>query len=144
MAVTAGPYTNTVVLLGTAGLDFTTDTFNVLLADSSYAIDPETDTFLDDLTGEISDAGYTAGGETLTGVSWTFDSGDAQGVFAADEVEWASIDTDVRYAVVYKDTGSSATSPLVLWIDLGVDENPGGALFRLVWADGVLVLAIGG
>lgn len=143
MAVTAGPYTNAVVLLGSAGLDFTADTFKALLTDSSYTIAPDADTVVDDITGEISDPGYTTGGVTLADVTWTWNAPDNQSQLVADPLEWASIDTDVRYVVIYKDTGDTATSPLVFWIDLDEDQNPEGALLRIAWADGALVISIG-
>ncbi len=68
-----------------------------------------------DLTGEAADNGsYVAGGETLTGVTWTLAGGVA--TFDADDANWTGCTMTVKYGVVYDD--SAANKDLLGFVDL--------------------------
>jgi hypothetical protein len=120
-------------------LDLANDTIKVMLVTSSYAPDADLHDFVDDVTGEASGTGYTAGGAALSNKSVTQDNADDEGVFDADDVTWADSTITARGAVVYKDTGVASTSPLVCYIDFGADKSSEGADFTIQWnAEGIL------
>jgi len=120
-------------------IDFINDTIKVALTTSSYSPDIDSDSFWGDVTNEVADTGYTAGGETLAGKTNTQDNTDDEGVFDANDVTWSSSSITARYAVIYKDTGTPSTSPLVCYIDLGGDKSSASGDFTLSWnAEGII------
>lgn len=104
---------------GGAAMDWLSDTFKVALATTTYTPNLTTHDFFDDITNELAAGnGYTAGGETLASKTT---SAPSAGVVARDcaDVVWTFTATkDFRYAVIYKSTGVSSTSPLVCLIDI--------------------------
>ncbi len=122
-------------------LDLANDTIKVMLVTSSYSPDADLHDFKDDVTGEVSGAGYTAGGEALSNKSVTQDNTDDEGVFDADDVTWANSTITARGAVIYKDTGVAGTSPLICYIDFGADKSSDNADFTIQWnSEGILNL----
>jgi hypothetical protein len=120
-------------------IDLDTDTIKVALTTSAYTPDRDAHDFFDDVTNEVVGTGYTAGGATLANKSVTQDNTDNEGVFDADDVTWASSTITARWAVVYKDTGSAATSPLIGAIDFGSDKISTGGTFQIAFnAEGIL------
>jgi hypothetical protein len=115
-------------------IDLDTDTFGILLATSSYTIDKDHD-FRNDITAEVTGTGYTAGGVTLTSVTWVRTAG-ANGFTTFDfaDPSWANATiSDIRYAVLYKRRGgaSSADELVCVW-DLGQSITVNGTEFKLV------------
>ena len=53
-------------------IDFDSDTIKVMLTTSAYAEDLEAHDYKNDVTNEVSGAGYTAGGATLSGKTITY------------------------------------------------------------------------
>jgi hypothetical protein len=122
-------------------LDLAGDTIKVALVTSGYAPDADAHDYFDDITNEAAGTGYTAGGATLSGKSVTQDNTDDEGVFDADDVTWTGSTITARGAVLYKDTGAAATSPLICYIDFGADKSSDGADFTIQWnAEGILNL----
>jgi hypothetical protein len=63
-------------------------------------------------------------------------------VFDADDVVWTSSTITARGAVLYKDTGTPSTSPLICYIDFGSNKSSNGADFTIQWSSsGILKLA---
>jgi len=114
-------------------IDLDTDTIKVALVTSSYTPDIDAHEDFADITNEVSGTGYTAGGETLT-VTVSVDNTDNEGVFDADNVTWSNSDITARGAVIYKDTGTPATSPLVCYIDFTEDKTSTDGDFTITWA----------
>ena len=57
----------------------------------------------------------------------------------AADVVWSSSTITARYVVLYKDTGTSATSQLIAYFDLGADVSSTAGAFTITWdATGVL------
>jgi len=111
-------------LNGSAVIDWDTDTIKVALASSSYTPNAAVHNFFDDITNEITGTNYIAGGGTVTTVAVT-ESGGVTTV-DGDDVTWAQSGggfTTARYAILYKDTGAAATSPLVGYIDFTTDKG---------------------
>ena len=95
--------------------------------------------FVDDITNEISGTGYTAGGATLANKSVTKDNTNDQSVFDADDVTWSNSTLTARGAVLYKDTGTPATSSLIKYFDFVTDQSSTAAPFTVQFnAAGIL------
>jgi hypothetical protein len=99
-------------------VDLEADTIKLMLLTSSHTPNDDTDVFIDDVSAnEVSASGtYSAGGGTLTVTSSTDDT-DNEGVFDATDISFTSATITARYAVIYKDTGTPGTSPIVCTID---------------------------
>ena len=121
-------------------VDWDTDTIKVALCTSSYTPDQDAHDFFADITNEVSGTGYTAGGATLAGKSVNYDSATNVLSLRGSTSTWSSATFTARYAIVYKDTGSSATSPLLGWIDFGGDQSVSSGTFSVSWdaTDGLL------
>ena len=99
-----------------------------------------TEIFIDDVdTNEVVGAGYTATGKALTTKLWTQDDTNDLAKFTADDVSWASSTITARYGILYKDTGTPGTSPVIMLIDFGSDQTTSNTEFKVTWnASGVL------
>jgi len=132
-------YAKAELLRGHIALD--SDTIKVALVTSSYSPDIDTHENFDDITNEVSGTGYTAGGAALANKAVTKDTTDDEGVFDADDLTWSSASITARAAIVYKDTGTPATSQLVAYIDFTEDKTASGGDFTIQWnAEGILNL----
>lgn len=115
-------------------VDWVTDTIKVTLHTSTYTPNQDTHVFASDLTNELTTAGgYTAGGVTLAGKTDTYDSATNESRLDANDVSWTGATFTARYAAIWKDTGTAATSPLIGWVDFGADQSPAGVTFSIVW-----------
>lgn len=118
-----------------AEIDWDTDTFKVALVTSAYTPNQDTHDYWDDVVAnEATGTGYTAGGATLASKTMTYDNATNKWTFDAADVSWASSTITARYAVVYKSTGSNATSPLVAYVDFGSDQSSSAGTFTLSWS----------
>lgn len=112
--------------------DFTSATVKVTLHTSSFAPDVDTTEFKSDLTNELATAGgYTAGGQTLTTVAVSYDAANDRAIITCDDPTWDPATFTARYAVIWIDTGTAATSPVVFWVNFGADQSPSGVPFVL-------------
>jgi hypothetical protein len=123
-------------------IDLDTDTIKVMLVSSSYNFDQDNHVFKSDITGEISGTGYTAGGKELANKSVTQDNENNKSKFDADNLNWSGATFTTRGAVIYKDTGTPTTSPLVAYFDFGGDKSPSSQGFNINWGDGGIVIFI--
>jgi hypothetical protein len=121
---------------GAHPVDLDTDTLKVALLTSTYAPNLDTDEFYSNLTNELANgSGYVTGGLALTTKVVGYDTGGNFAYLDADDSTWTFVGTKTfRYAVLYKDTGTGSTSPLVLLIDFGANEAPTDVDFVLQWA----------
>lgn len=149
MAVTATPYRTFEkrLLDQSVVIDFDTATIKVALTTSSYTPDRDAHDYFDDVTNELSSGGgYTAGGLTLTGVVVGTDDTGHFAYVDADDAVWSAATFTARRAVIYKDTGTPSTSPLIGWIDFGADQSPSSQDFTIAWAatsSGGMMLKVG-
>ena len=125
------------------GINLATDTVKVMLLTSTHVTDIDLDVFIDDVSAnEVSGTGYTAGGQALTTKAVTQDNTNDLGKFDADDVTWATATITARFAVIYKDTGTASTSPIVNIVDFGADRTSTGVDFVINWnANGILTLS---
>lgn len=115
MTATHG-YNKMLELMGTDALEWAdSNGWTVMLLDNAYIFDA-THEFIDDVSAhQVTGTGYTAGGQVLTGVSESFV--DPWRVFTCDTPAWATSTITAQFAVFYKNTGTPATSPLLMIID---------------------------
>lgn len=119
-------------------VNWETDTIKVMLVTSSYILDIDTHDFIDDITGEAVGAGYTAGGQALANKAITVDLANDISKYSADNSVWTTSSITAAGAIVYKDTGVEASSPLICFIDFGQDKISDGGDFSIQWnVDGV-------
>jgi hypothetical protein len=125
---------------GTA-IDILDDTIKVSLHTSTYSVSQANDDFWDDATNEVSSSGYTADGATLG--SKTYSTSSLVTTFDAADASWTAVTFTARYAVVYKDSGTDGTSPLIGYLDFGGDQSPAGVNFSIAWhASGIFTWTV--
>jgi len=143
MTVSAKWYGNAFIKAFNKEIDFDTDTIKVMLCTSSYTPDQDAHDYKDDVTNEVVGDGYTAGGATLTNktIGYTADTNVIK--IDADDTSWAASTITARYAVIYDDTGTASTSPLLGYIDFGEDKSSSAGTLLIQWsADGMLKVTV--
>lgn len=123
-------------------INLATDTVKLMLLTSSHTPNADTDIFIDDVSAnEVSASGsYSAGGVTLTKSSST-DNTDDEGVFDATDVSITTATITARYGIVYKDTGTPSSSPIICEIDFGSNQSSTLGTFTITFAaEGILNL----
>lgn len=123
-------------------IDLENDTIKVALVTSTYTPNVDTHDDFADVTNEVSATGYTAGGAALTNASVTVDDTNDRAEFDANDTVWTITGSlTAAAAIVYKDTGSAASSPLLAYFDFGQDETATDGDFTIEWnAEGILQL----
>jgi hypothetical protein len=119
-----------------AAIDLEGDTIKGMLLTSTHTADVDADVFIDDVsTNEISATGsYSAGGVTLTTTATTDDIDD-EGVFDATDMSVTSATIpDAQWLVIYKDTGTPSTSPIICEIDFGSAQSCSNGTFTVTFA----------
>lgn len=130
--------------LSSVPVDFDTDTIKVIILKNTHTPDASASTtqeHLDDISAdEVATATAYTGAITLgsktVGVSGsvvTFDAADIN--IAAD----AGGFTDGRHIVIYKDTGTPSTSPLIATGDLGADKSLQTGSLDFLWGAGGII-----
>jgi len=144
MSFTAKWFGNGLKHVASGDINWGTDTIKVAAFPHATTIAQATNEFFADLTGELTTAnGYTAGGATLGTKSVAYST---EVVYLkAAATTWtpgAGQTLTIGFLVVYKSTGSGATSPLLGYVDLGADTSATNAAWTATWdaTDGVLKL----
>ena len=135
MAVSAFLYGTTQknIADGTVTVDWDTDTIKVALTTNAYTPNQDTHAFFSDITNEVTGAGYTAGGVTLGTKTVTYVGASNQVQLDAADVQWTTATFTARYAIVYKSTGTAATSPVIGYVDFGADVPVSAGQFTITW-----------
>ena len=119
-------------------IDYLTDTIVVALY--SDAPDIDADTYLSDLTGELSGGNYVR--KTLAGKSVSTDDTNNRSIADATDVQWTLLTGTFRYIVTAKSTGVDATSRLLSVIDTGSNQTIANGTYDITWpVSGVFHLA---
>lgn len=144
MATTGKFYGKFLLSLANKEIDLDTDTLKVMLCTSAYTPAQDTHQYKSDVTGEVSGAGYTAGGATLSGVTVTYDAATNKLVLDATDVAWSDATITARHAIIYDATpGSDATRPLIAYMSSDTDISSTSSTFQLTWhADGIASLTV--
>jgi hypothetical protein len=135
MAVTASWYGNGLLGLVSATaarrIDWVNDTVKVALTTSTYTPDQDAHDFFNDVTNEVTGTGYTAGGVAIGSKTAVYDAATNELRLSSAAAAWTTITVTARRAIIYKDTGTASTSPLLGWVDFGADQSPAGANFTI-------------
>jgi len=122
-------------------IDLDSDTIKVALVTSAYTPNQDTHEDFADVTNQVTGGGYTAGGQTIANTTVTTDNTDNEGVFNGDDVTWTASTITARGAVIYKDTGTPATSWLIGYLDFTSNRSSSSGDFTIQWsAEGILNL----
>lgn len=141
MAVSAKWYGNAFLKAFNKEIDWDTDTIKVALCTDSYTPDQDADEYFDDVTNEVEGDGYTAGGATLAGKTLTYTGVTNVVKFDANDTTWAASTITARYAVIYLDTETASTSPLLGYVDFGEDIISVAGTFTITWSsDGIFTI----
>lgn len=130
---------------GTFDLD--THTFKMALCGASQALSAafagtSTDCRYSDLTDQLANGnGYTTGGVTLTGVTWTESSGTL--TFDCNNPQWTGLTkTGIKYGVIYDDSDTNKGLLCFFELESGSTINvTAGTLDVTINAAGVFTLA---
>lgn len=91
-------------------------TLKALLIQGGYTAQPDA-RYRSELTFEVTDASYTAGGVALTNVTVTYDAVTNTTTLDCDDVTFPNLTATIGCIVFYRDTGVAATSPLLVdWV----------------------------
>lgn len=95
-------------------IDMPTDTIKIALIDTGVYTYSSTDEFWSSASSAIVGTAVTLASKTIT-----------NGVFDADNVTFTSVTgASVEALIIYKDTGSAATSPLIMYLDVAASGLP--------------------
>lgn len=113
----------------TAAINLSSDTIKVALLTSAYSPNLSTDEFHSGISAYIVGTPQTLGSKTIT-----------LGVFDAADITFAAVTagSTVSRLAIYKDTGLSASSPLLALIDVitGFPLATNGGDIQVVWDSG--------
>lgn len=144
MAITkAGMYGLTLekMFIDTAGESMEAEDNKELMVTDTYAPNFTTHDFRDDITNEVSGAGYTTGGVAVTTTEITL-SGDVLTFDAADTVFTTVTVSNAMAGVLYFNVGSAATDQLVLLQDFVTAASSTAANFTIQHhATGILTIS---
>ena len=121
--------------MGDGTIDLDNDTFKLALCTSSYTPATSHSTFSGDITNELSTAnGYTAGGATLSGVTWGHSSGTAT-FDDTGNVQWTASDAGItaRYAILYSSTADKLVAYILLDSAPADKTATAGNTFTVTW-----------
>ena len=128
MALTATVSNHCKYQLGKKLIDFSADSFKIILMDSAFTFDKDAHATLADVTANqlATKNGYTQGNKALTSLSWVEDDTNDKGAFTCDDVTWtATADNDANGIgpagayIIYDDT--TADDTVICCLDFGTD-----------------------
>jgi hypothetical protein len=102
-------------------INFASDTVKAMLVTSAYTPSMDTHRYKSSVTNEASGTGYTAGGQTLTSKTVSYNTASHTLTLSCANPSWPSSAITARYLVFYVSTGTDSTSPLIAYVDFGVD-----------------------
>lgn len=128
MPVTGTKFNKFIEFLGKGTIDLDTNVFKAALVKSTYVFDAAHEDFATSVQAHEVAAGngYTAGGVTLSGVTWAYNSGTGKTVFDCNDPSWTATGGDLGPAtglVVY----DSTSGKLVGFIDFGGAQTAGNS-----------------
>jgi hypothetical protein len=110
------------------GINWATDSIKVMLVDAgTYTVNLGTHQFKSDVTGVVATSGALTTPTTTAGVA------------DADDVTFTAVTgASAEALVIFKDTGTASTSPLIAYIDTatGLPVTPNGGNITVAWDSG--------
>jgi hypothetical protein len=128
MAITATVSNHAKYQIGKKLVDFSADSFTIILMDSAFTFDKDTHATLADVTANqlATLNGYTQDAKALTTLSWSEDDANDKGAFTCDDVTWTATAADDATGI--GPTGSyciidttTADSTVICCVDFGTD-----------------------
>lgn len=138
-------YDTAKVNIGDGVIDLGSHTFKLALFTSSSNANTLTNGTLASLTNQVAGAnGYTTGGNTLSGVTWTQTGGVA--TFDASDTTWTATGGSItaRFGVIYDDTSATKALLCVCLLDTApadVTATAGNTLTIQFNASGIFTLS---
>jgi hypothetical protein len=124
-------YNSAIEDLANNDIDFSADTFKLLLVTSTYTANKDTHLKRSDVTNEVSGTGYTAGGEA-TACTVSKDTANDKVTIEFDPVTFSTATITARAGVIYKSRGGADTADeLVAYVDFGGDVTATAANFTV-------------
>jgi hypothetical protein len=112
-------------------IDFSADTFKLMLVASTYTANKDTHLTRDDVTNEITGTGYTAGGNA-TVCTVTKNTANDKVIINFASVDWTASEISAEGGVIYKSRGGNADADeLVAFIDFGGTVSTISATFTV-------------
>lgn len=93
-------------------------TLKAMAVTDTWVPNQDTLDYVNDVTNEAAGTNYTAGGIALTTPVVNVDTATNKATLDADNIATAGLSVSCRYWVVYVDTGTPATSPVLAVVDL--------------------------
>lgn len=122
------------------GINFATDTFQVMLVASTYdaTTNKGVHTRRSNVTGEVTGTGYTAGGKQTT-PTCTKDTALHREDITFSNVTWSTSTITARACVIFKLAGGTlpgtpANDPLIAYVDFGQDVSSTAAAFSVTFS----------
>jgi len=113
-------------------INYSTDTFKVMLLTSTATPNKDTWTKRNNVTNEVVGTGYTAGGADLTFSVGSVDTTNDRVDVSTGAATWAGSTITARYAIYYKARGgASSADELVACVDFGQDVTTIADTFSL-------------
>lgn len=110
-----------------AGIDLVLaeGTIKAMILNNSHTTNIDTQEFIDDVSAnEVSGVGYTSGGQALTGVATSIDTGTDTVKLDADNITFSTVTiSNARFVAYYVDTGVPGTSRITNIVDFGSDQS---------------------
>lgn len=116
-------------LLGAGGINLSSDTIKVALVAAGYAANIGTDQFFSSVGANVVGTPQQINSPTITG-----------GIFNGNGVTFTAVTgSQVTQLVIYKDTGTAGTSPLIcldVTASSGLPVTPNGGNITITWDTG--------
>ena len=139
MAVTPKFYGLFLQSLSNKEIDMDSDAFKLALYTNVLSINQDTQQILGRGTVHVEPMrgnGYTAGGLTISPGSMTYDTATNRLYYDFADAVWNPLTLNApgaRYCVLYDSTPAS-NKPLVLYGDLGGDQQPSAGVMTIAWS----------
>lgn len=133
-------YTTALTAFLNKDMDWENDSFKCALVTVTYSYDPDHDTYAQ-ITNEITNTGYTAGGNAMTTAAAANDDANDWSEADATDVTFSTVSAgDQPYAAVVYDT--TVSNNLVAYCTLTTPPAPNGGDYVIQWnASGVFYIA---
>jgi len=117
-------------------ISWVNDSIKCMLCGESYVPDFSVHSYLADISGEVSGTLYPAGGFVLEGKEVVVGEQDSliiTALKASDILVEGITVQDIRYVVLYSDSGDPNTSPLIGLVDFEELRGVTNGIFSIVW-----------
>lgn len=137
-------FTKSTEHLAHARVDFDGDTFKAMLVTSVPNNDQRNQwEYASDVSNEITGTAYVAGGFAVTATIGTLDITNRRLPisYSAANPTYSGSTISARGAVIYKDTGTAATSPVLHYVDFGETRSSFDGTFTVTFPDPFFIRA---